>query len=192
MALAGVALIAGMLSAPPDFNHAKARYFDREDGLNIGYMVLGTASVATGAWLITQDDELSSGAGYPLVIVGAIQVTSGAVFLGLTRAWIDEAETAAGERARMEAVHALFPVYLGVELAVATAGLVTMAVGTFDDNPTARGAGLGLFAAGAGQIIMESTVYHVATDYLVDLQTLKVSGAPIDNGGLWLGVSGRF
>ncbi len=170
-ALASIVLLSGPL---PDTTQT---YFDRENALNGAYTALGAAGIGLGIWLTTRDDALASSAGYPVAVVGGIQLTVGVIYLALTpglKAGVNP-HRMDDERARIDGLVDLFPIYQIVEGTAVAAGIATLTVGAFEEDPALTGVGIGLAAAAAIQLLMETAARDVAEDYRLQITPTSVS-----------------
>lgn len=179
------------------------RYFAGEKSGGAGFAGLGVASVAGGATLLAQSGEFSQGMGYPLAIVGALQLTVGAIVWLRTDAQVARlksgvrrapAELKATETRRMEGVLRTFGLLEAVEIVLVGAGGAMALAGHFDDEPTVAGVGAGLAISALATFVLDVFAERRASSYLRALRRFapKVVPGP-DGSAQWqLGLAGRF
>jgi hypothetical protein len=150
------------------------RYAAAEYGTNGAFVGVGLANVGVGTWALTRDDAFARGMGVPLVVVGAVQVSVGATYLGiilgihrrgregLARDPIAWRRT---ESARVRRIVGLFPIFLAVDIAAIVAGAVALGVGLSRGDDGVSGAGAGLLATTPLQLALDVTALVFAGRY---------------------------
>lgn len=186
--LAGVTL--ALLPAAASAQEAQRdldRYVLRENVNNGLFTGVGAASVAAGAVLLTQDDALMNGAGYPLVVAGGVQLVFGVVYLAITpgiRARgtrliaTDPAEYRRVEGARIDGIAAAFPWIYTVDAALLAAGGVALAVGLAGDDRTVAGVGVGCLAAGVAELALDLFGGWTARTHARGVRAVGVTAGP--------------
>lgn len=172
------------------------RYVLRENVNNGLFAGVGAASVAGGSVLLTRDDDLLRGAGYPLVVAGSIQLVFGAVYLAITpgihargtrELAANPAEYRRREGARIDGIARAFPWIYAVDGALLAAGGVALAVGLAGDDRTVTGVGVGCLAAGVAELALDVFGGWTAREHSRGVRSVGVTAGPG-----YVGVAGRF
>lgn len=128
-------------------------YFEGERQQSYVFLGYGLGALGVGAYLVTRDDPIARGAGYPTLAFGLLQTLVGASLAVRTSGQIadrqrrladDPAGFARDERTRMKGVMARFTIAQGTEIALAGVGLGLFAYGALRHEPTFEGVGLGV------------------------------------------------
>jgi hypothetical protein len=148
---------------------------------SIPFAISGAATVTTGGLLIgSEPTPLNRGLGWPLLVVGVLQLGAGAV-LGV-RTPSHEAELsrlldqhpqdfARAERAHVgRIVNLNQPLLLAFEGAIVAAGAVMGGVGAAQHSFTVEGVGIGLAAQGLLMFVLDWAVLDRARAYLSALE----------------------
>jgi predicted transcriptional regulator len=133
-------------------------YFEGERSAGYVFFGQGLVSIGTSAFLFTRNDDMSRGAAYPVVVVGALEATVGLALMLRTSKQIAErrkqiatepATFRRDEQKRMTRVIRQF-VFLEVfELAAIATGLGLATAGELNHKPLLTGVGAGLTVQGA-------------------------------------------
>lgn len=165
-------------------NALTARYFDAEDLCNATYVGLGATLVAGGALAVGfSDDEVLASAGPPLLVVGGIEIVLGAIYLGLTPEFREDAQRSRATSAslwlrdqteRMRSIESSFIYFKLATGAVIVGGVALSAVGASTDEGALQGIGFGLATAASAEFGMQHVTHGVARDYLTALEGLSL------------------
>lgn len=140
-------------------------YFDGETAeawvfLGVGALALGGATYGIGF----SDDPYLEGAGWPVGVVGLIQVAAGLVLLARTPGQVDDLDAQldsdpsayrTDELTRMTTVNDQFDLLAIVEVGLIAAGAGLAIWGFLDDEPFAAGLGVGLAAQAAIMLVLD-------------------------------------
>lgn len=141
------------------------RYLSAEYVMNGAFVGVGAANLSVGAWALTREDPFTQGMAPPLLAVGGVQLTVGAVYLALTpglgrrshaRLALDPEGYRREERARIEGVIGLFPWFLAADGAALLAGAVSFGVGVANDDDYVTGVGAGLLVSAPIQLALDA------------------------------------
>jgi hypothetical protein len=172
------------------------RYVEREYVSNGVYAGVGAVAIASAAVLLTRSDETERAVGYPLAVIGSVQLGFGAVYLATTPGMHarrtrliaeDVAEYRRAEGARIDGIAGAFPWFIAADAAVMAAGGVALGVGLAGGDRTATGVGVGTLAGGAIELAMDLGAYWIARRHRDG-----VRGVAVTAGVGCVGVSGVF
>ncbi len=194
--LAATLALAPALASAQDAQRDLDRYVLRENINNGLFTAVGAASVTAGAVLLTRDDELLRGAGYPLVVAGSIQLVFGVVYLAITPGIrergtrliaTDAAEYRRREGARIDGIVGAFPWIYAVDGALLAAGGVALGVGLAGDDRSVTGVGIGCLAAGVAELALDVFGGWTAREHSRGVRSIGVTA-----GAGYVGVAGVF
>ena len=181
--------------AGPDTMRAGLRaYFDGEARGGLWFAGAGVAGVAAGGVLLAQEDsERAMGAGYPVLIAGALQLTVGAMLSLRTADQVAalEAQLAADapafaetELRRVRGVVRTFGLLEAIEVTLIGVGGAMVLAGELDGRPIVAGIGAGLAAQAAVTLVLDIFADRRAATYLEDLQRFRAGLALSDRGAM--------
>jgi hypothetical protein len=182
IAAVAIALAAGDARAS-ELQDATHEYFAGEK--NSGYLwgSVGLVAIGSGAFLLTRKTDITRGAAYPLIGVGAIQaILAGALLLGtdarvrkLDEQYVQNPRVFRDdELTRIKGVNRTFLILEIVE-AVLIAGGTTLAIASKSD--TWRGVGIGLAIQGAAMLSLDGLAHARAGRYERALEAVTFSGS---------------
>ena len=146
--------------------------------LGVGALALGGAAYGFGF----SDDPYLEGAGWPVGIVGLIQVAAGLVLLARTPGQVgdldaqldtDPAGYRTDELTRMETVNDQFDLLAIVEVGLIAAGAGLATWGFLDDEPFAAGLGVGLAAQAAIMLVLDLVAAARADTYTSAIEAFR-------------------
>ena len=194
--LAATLTLLAPLARAEDAQSELDQYVHREYLANGFFTGVGAVGVVTGAVLLYRVDALEHAAGYPVTIIGGVQLVVGAVYLATTpdlrarrtrQLASDPAAYRREEGARIDAIVRAFPWFLGADAAVVVAGGVALGVGVSGGDRTVTGVGVGCLAAGAIELALDAGAYWIARQHRDGVRALGLSAGPG-----YVGVAGAF
>ncbi len=194
--LAATLALCPALASAQDAQRDLDRYVLRENINNGLFTAVGAASVAAGSVLLTRDDELLRGAGYPLVIAGSIQLVFGVVYLAITpgiRARgtrliaTAPAEYRRVEGERIDGIVRAFPWIYAVDGALVLAGGATLGIGLSGNDRSLTGVGIGCLAAGVAEVALDLFGGWTAREHSRGVRSVGVTA-----GVGYVGLAGVF
>jgi hypothetical protein len=155
-------------------------YYDGERLVVVPFGLAGVAGIATGSLLAASSTDLARGAGWPVLVFGAVDLLAGVLFsmqAVSNRRTLDQLLTDdPKEFARRERIHILRirdrfqPILLAVEGVIAGVGGIMAGGGVLDKQPTVEGVGLGLLAEAIVLFALDWTVLDRARAYAAGLE----------------------
>lgn len=205
MRLSTVALAALCLAPKTSFAQADpldarammartTEYFEGERQQSYVFLGYGVGALGVGTYLVTRDDPVARGAGYPTLTFGLFQALVGASLAVRTGGQIadrrrrladDPAGFARDERARMEGVMDRFVIAQGTEIALAGAGLGLFAYGALWHEPTLEGVGLGVAVQSVVTLGLEYLATRRGGRYLDHLKAFTPPAGRGALGAVW-------
>lgn len=183
--------------AAADVGAAARDYFAGEAAQAHAWTAVGVVAITAGAFGIASDDDTARGAGYPVAIVGAIQLGAGVIsYISPPRrarraaraVAEDPAAYAAAERTRMRTVTRAFTALRIAEVALAVGG-AGLAIGAArEDADFYVGLGGGIAFQAVVMLALDASAEHRAARYVERLAI----GVTADGGGLVLGYAGTL
>lgn len=154
------------------------RYFTAEKIESVFFVAAGVIAIAASIWMWRTGATLR-GMGYPLVIIGLIQIFVGGAILLRTDRQVAEltgqlqsapAAYQAAEIPRMQTVQRNFALYKWVEIALLLGGLGMSFL--FRQNDLWYGVALGLILMSAVMLFLDLLAEHRGARYLEQVQAL--------------------
>jgi hypothetical protein len=133
-------------------------YFEGERSASFVFFGHGLTSIGTSVFLFTRKDDMSRGAAYPPVIVGALEATVGLALMIRTSKQIAERRQLIAshpekfrqdEQKRMRRVIRQFVALEGIEIGTIATGIGLLTAGEITQKPTMTGVGISLAVQGS-------------------------------------------
>lgn len=172
-------------------------YFEGERAAGAVFFGEGLVSIGTSVFLFTRRDDMSRGAAYPAVIVGALEATVGLALLVRTTKQIAErrkqiatepAKFRQDEQQRMRRVIRQFVVLEVVEMASIATGIGLVTAGELNQKPLLTGVGAGLAVQGAALLGLDFLAERRGQRYLKSIVGFQPLLAKDGLGFTFLGV----
>ena len=173
-------------------------YFEGERAAGYVFFGQGLVSLGTSAFLFTRHDDMSRGAAYPVVVVGALEATVGLALMIRTSKQIAErrkqiatesAKYRQEEQKRMNRVIGQFVFLEIVEAAAIVTGIGLVTGGELNDKPFLTGIGAGLAVQGAAVMGLDFLAERRGQRYLKAIVDFQPTVA---RDGFGLAVRGAF
>jgi hypothetical protein len=170
----------------PTMRNDVSDYYNGERNSAFIAMGLGAAATGTGAYLLTRKTDFATGAGWPLVTIGALE-TIGAIsyaidVTGKKSHYLEslDKDPAAFQREEADHIHGTtsrFFIYRLVELGLTLGGAAVATYGFAANNDTWKGVGIALAAIGLPLLIMDTINNNRALTYQEKVKTFGTSVA---------------
>lgn len=140
------------------------RYFREEKRGGAVLMGMGAPGVAIGGGLLAQGSDTLRGVGYPLLVIGALELVGGLIFYTRTNRQVakldagltgDTWATRNLELKRIRRVNLQFTLIEALELTLLVGGVAMATAGAHTRNETLTGVGLGLSLESAGLLVFD-------------------------------------
>lgn len=179
-------------------NRSMEDYFEGERAAGYVFFGQGLVSMGTSAFLFTRQNDMSRGAAYPVVVVGALEATVGLALMIRTSKQIAErrkqiaaepAKFRQDEQKRMKRVIGQFVFLEIVEVASVVTGIGLVTGGELTKKPFLTGIGAGLAVQGAALLGLDFLAERRGQRYLksiIDFQPM------VARDGFGMAVRGVF
>lgn len=173
-------------------------YFEGERAAGYVFFGQGLVSIGTSAFLFTRQNDMSRGAAYPVVVVGALEATVGLALMIRTSKQIAErrkqiatepAKFRQDEQKRMKRVIGQFVFLEIVEVASVVTGIGLVTGGELNKKPFLTGIGAGLAVQGAALLGLDFLAERRGQRYLKSIVGFQPMVA---RDGFGLAVRGVF
>lgn len=157
-------------------------YFEGERAAGAVFFGEGLVSIGTSAFLFTRHDDMSRGAAYPVVVVGALEATIGLALMIRTSKQIAErrkqiatepAKFRQDEQKRMKRVIGQFVVLEVFELTAMATGIGLVTAGELNKKPFLTGIGAGLAVQGAAVLGLDFLAERRGQRYLKSIMDFQ-------------------
>jgi hypothetical protein len=148
------------------------------------FMGVGAAGIVAGSALIAQRDDFMRGAGYPLLIVGAVQALAGGIIFFRTDAQLARLErlldrSPAGlretELKRIRRINLQFELLAAAESMLIVGGSITASLGAARNSDLLKGVGLGLVIESVATLTLDLFAAQRALRYTSSLTRFDVA-----------------
>ncbi len=179
-------------------NRSMEDYFEGERAAGYVFFGQGLVSVGTSAFLFTRQNDMSRGAAYPVVVVGALEATVGLALMIRTSKQIavrrrqiaaEPVKFRQDEQKRMNRVIGQFVFLEIVEVASVVTGIGLVTGGELNKKPFLTGIGAGLAVQGAALLGLDFLAERRGKRYLksiIDFQPM------VARDGFGMAVRGVF
>jgi hypothetical protein len=172
--LLATALVLFATAANADMREDVGGYYNGERNSAFIATGLGAAAVGSGAYLLTRKTDMASGAGWPLVALGALEIIGGVSYAidvtGKKAHYLDlyDRDPSAFQREEADHIHGTtsrFFIYRLVELGLVVGGAAAATYGFASGRDTWKGVGFALVAVGLPLLIMDTINNNRALRY---------------------------
>ena len=152
---------------------ASRAYFEGERRSGFAWGGFGLVSLGTGIGFAASGRDVLMGMAGPMIGIGAIQATLGAILLARTPsriaaldlAWKNDPHTRDNELSRIRGVNKSFLALGVIESVLIVSGAILLGAGVSRDNDVVRGAGIGTAIEMTTMLFLDSLAHHRSETY---------------------------
>ncbi len=158
---------------------AMHHYFDGEFAESFAFAGVGAALGGTSVYLLTRQEDFSTGMAIPLIAIGVIQLAAGVVLWARTPGQVADLDAQLeedpeayreAELDRMLAVNHEFELLEATEIMLAIAGAITFALGLAAEQDVMTGIGVGTTIQSLAMLVLDLLAKGRAERYIEALE----------------------